>query len=81
MLPAPTLLAYGNLKKNLFSSPLLGFFDGQYPTLTPSDVNFVVTDIILWREVTEKRVPIFRILKYFNRFQNIFAHAFKTIFK
>ena len=77
LLPAPTLLAYDEFLKSVFfprSPP--GFFDGQYPILISSDVNFVVIELILWREVTKRKDSFFRILKYFNRFQNILCMRF-----
>ena len=41
------------LKSVFFPSP--DFFDGQYPMFATSNVNYVVTDIILWRELTETK--------------------------
>ena len=42
-------------KKNQFSLPPPAFFDGQYPMIASFDVNYVDTDMILWREVTETK--------------------------
>ena len=46
LLPTPTHLAYGNFLKSVFLLPS-SFFNWQYPMLASSDVNFVITDIIL----------------------------------
>ena len=54
LLPAPTLTVF-------FSSvlpPRQGFFDRQYLMCTSSNINFIVTDEILWREVTETKSPL-----------------------
>ena len=39
-----------------------GYFKLLKPVISFCGTNSIVTDIILWREVTETNVPLFRIL-------------------